>query len=130
MDGQRGFSLVEALIALVVLSLGLVGAAAMQLKALDSADEGYRRALASVAALDAQERLWATYRHTRQCAEIEVGRVESAWRRHWFQHPEAALAEAAWGSIQRDACDFQITIVHAAPGSAPLAFRFELPVKP
>ncbi len=55
MTTQRGFSLVEALIALLVLSLGLVGVAAMQLKALQSASLGYQRSVASVAAVDAQE---------------------------------------------------------------------------
>ena len=43
MTRQRGFSLVEALIALVVLSIGLIGVAAMQLKALQSANAGYQR---------------------------------------------------------------------------------------
>ena len=59
MNSQRGFSLLEALIALVVLSIGLIGVAAMQLKALQSANAGYQRSVASVAAVDAQERLWA-----------------------------------------------------------------------
>jgi prepilin-type N-terminal cleavage/methylation domain-containing protein len=68
-NSQRGFSLLEALIALVVLSIGLIGVAAMQLKALQSANAGYQRSVASVAAVDAQERLWA------QLATLETGQT-------------------------------------------------------
>lgn len=40
MKHQQGFSLIEVLIALVVLAFGLMGVAAMQIKALQSATEG------------------------------------------------------------------------------------------
>lgn len=56
---SRGFSLIEALIALLVLSIGMLGAAAMQLNALQSAHIAYQRSIATLAAQDAQERLWA-----------------------------------------------------------------------
>ena len=39
MKHQQGFSLIEVLIALVVLAFGLMGVAAMQIKALQSATE-------------------------------------------------------------------------------------------
>lgn len=38
---QNGFSLIEALIALVILAFGLIGVAAMQITALQSASAGY-----------------------------------------------------------------------------------------
>lgn len=85
---QRGFSLIEALIALVVLSVGLLGVAAMQLKALQSAHDGYQRSLASVAAVDAQERLWAelaTLDPGQSCENIDSSAVQTKWRAHWFQ---------------------------------------------
>lgn len=85
MTSQRGFSLVEALIALLVLSLGLVGVAAMQLKALQSASLGYQRSVASVAAADAQERLWATLEPGQGCDAIDVGAVQTDWRDQWFE---------------------------------------------
>lgn len=88
MISQRGFSLVEALIALLVLSLGLVGVAAMQLKALQSATQGYQRSVASVSAVDAQERLWAQLAvldSGQTCEDINVDAVEEAWANHWFQ---------------------------------------------
>src|SRR5690554_8195605 len=56
----KGFTLLEALIALLVLSIGMLGVAAMQLKALQGAHAAYQRSIASLAAQDAQERLWAS----------------------------------------------------------------------
>ncbi|PAU74335.1 type IV pilus modification protein PilV [Halomonas salipaludis] len=56
---QAGFTLIEALVALLVLSIGMLGVAVMQLKALQGAHAAYQRSLASLAAQDAQERLWA-----------------------------------------------------------------------
>lgn len=56
---QVGFTLIEALVALLVLSIGLLGVAAMQLEALQGAHAAYQRSIASLAAQDAQERLWA-----------------------------------------------------------------------
>jgi|SRR5690554_2127067 len=55
----KGFTLLEALIALLVLSIGMLGVAAMQLKSLQGAHAAYQRSIASLAAQDAQERLWA-----------------------------------------------------------------------
>lgn len=57
--GEQGFTLIEALIALLVLSIGLLGVAAMQLKSLQGAHAAYQRSIATLAAQDAQERLWA-----------------------------------------------------------------------
>lgn len=58
-ESSAGFTLIEALVALLVLSIGLLGVAAMQLEALQGAHAGYQRSIASLAAQDAQERLWA-----------------------------------------------------------------------
>ncbi|GHE22608.1 type IV pilus modification protein PilV [Halomonas urumqiensis] len=55
---SKGFTLLEALIAVLVLSLGLLGVAAMQLKAMQSAHVSYQRSVATLAAQDAVERLW------------------------------------------------------------------------
>ncbi len=56
---KNGFTLIEALVALVVLSIALLGIAAMQLQALKSSGEAYQRSLASLIAVDVQERVWA-----------------------------------------------------------------------
>ncbi|MBL1269238.1 type IV pilus modification protein PilV [Vreelandella neptunia] len=92
MSSQRGFSLIEALIALLVLSIGLIGVAAMQLKALQSANAGYQRSVASVAAVDAQERLWAqlaTLNPGETCEDIDASVVQAEWKDYWFQSSNA-----------------------------------------
>lgn len=64
---QSGFTLIEALVALVVLAVGLLGLATMQIKALQGAHVAYQRTLATMAAQDMVERLW-----------IEVGKNVSS----------------------------------------------------
>lgn len=53
-----GFTLVEALVALVVLAIGVLGLASMQIKALQGAHVAYQRSIATMAAQDMVERLW------------------------------------------------------------------------
>ncbi len=53
-----GFTLVEALVALVVLAVGVLGLASMQLKAMQGAHVSYQRSVATMAAQDIVERLW------------------------------------------------------------------------
>lgn len=119
---QRGFSLIEALIALVVLSMGLMGVAAMQLKALQSATAGYQRSVATLAAVDAQERLWAALA-TQNCSNInpqaalpsEDESIEKQWK-GWWKDDNASnpLRNVDWDASgivsQSDSCDFTITI--------------------
>ncbi|CAM3651809.1 type IV pilus modification protein PilV [Halomonas sp. FME1] len=113
---QRGFSLIEALIALVILSVGLIGVAAMQLKALHSATTGYQHSIANLAAVDAQERLWAQLASddVDGCASIDV---ETDWKAHWFGgnglNPLRVADESATG-IRRSGCEFTIVIALAS----------------
>ncbi|MBR9902569.1 MAG: type IV pilus modification protein PilV [Gammaproteobacteria bacterium] len=109
---QRGFSLIEALIALVVLSIGLIGVAAMQLKALQSANTGYLRSVASVAAVDAQERLWAELVKdgVDSCADIAI---EIAWKAQWFTNSDSnplRNVNAQESKIESNGCEFTIEI--------------------
>ena len=55
---QDGFSLIEVLIALAVISIGLAGMAAMQLTTLQFVHSAHYRSMASTVALDFEERLW------------------------------------------------------------------------
>ncbi|MCG5534691.1 type IV pilus modification protein PilV [Ectothiorhodospira mobilis] len=82
---QRGFSLIEALVALLVLSVGLLGLAALQLSALKGAHSAYQRTLASIAARDAQERLWMAAAE----GPLQAAAVASAWRRQWSADADA-----------------------------------------
>jgi type IV pilus assembly protein PilV len=54
---QRGFSLLEVLVALVVLSIGLLGVATMQTLALTSGQGGYLRTQAVFQAYDIMDRM-------------------------------------------------------------------------
>lgn len=55
---EAGLSLIEVMIALVVLSIGLTGMAALHLNSLKNAHSSYYRSIASTMALDFEERLW------------------------------------------------------------------------
>ncbi|WP_240724632.1 type IV pilus modification protein PilV [Halomonas borealis] len=83
---SRGFTLIEALVALLVLSIGLLGIAAMQLKSLQGAHAAYQRSIASLAAQDAQERLWAGLAESGSLtcpAEGEVNGPAGTWHAQW-----------------------------------------------
>ncbi|HEY9816903.1 MAG TPA: type IV pilus modification protein PilV [Candidatus Obscuribacterales bacterium] len=54
----RGFTLIEALVALLVLSVGLLGLAMMQVKSMKNTHVAYQRSIATIAAQDIVERLW------------------------------------------------------------------------
>ena len=54
----KGFTLIEALAALLVLSIGLLGFASLQLQALRYAHSSYQRTLVNIQALDMAERMW------------------------------------------------------------------------
>lgn len=55
---QSGLTLIEVLIALVVLSIGLAGLASMHLSSVQYVHSSFYRSLASVIAIDYEERLW------------------------------------------------------------------------
>ena len=55
---SRGLTLLEVLIALIVLSVGLIGVAALTLKSIQNVHSSLYTSLASAAALDYEERLW------------------------------------------------------------------------
>lgn len=56
--GQKGFTLIEVLIAVFVLSIGLLGLAMLQMQALRSSLFSYQTSVANMIAKDAKERLW------------------------------------------------------------------------
>lgn len=56
-SGEKGFTLIEVLISLVILSIGLLGMASMQLNSLQTSREAYLRSQASILAYDVFERM-------------------------------------------------------------------------
>lgn len=59
MNRQRGVGMVEILVALLVLSIGVLGYAGLQLRALNSTDEAYLRSQATAIGQDVVERIMA-----------------------------------------------------------------------
>lgn len=124
---QHGFTLIEALVAVLILSIGLLGAAAMQLKALQSAHLGYQRAVASLAAQDAVERLWSKFDPERgECAEL--GGEQGDWEAAWLEFlPELRGTLETSGAE----CTFRIALVWAdsrlEEGETHFSYRVSLP---
>ena len=53
-----GFTLIEVMVALLILSVGLLGLAGLQLHALQHTHSSYQRTLVNIQALDIAERMW------------------------------------------------------------------------
>ncbi|XGA78676.1 prepilin-type N-terminal cleavage/methylation domain-containing protein [Halomonas sp. CH40] len=130
---QSGFSLIEALVALVVLSIGLLGAAALQINALHSAVSGYQNALVSVAAMDAQQRIWKLRAAADDC-EIDPTDEKESWKTQWFsdavENPLRNISDTDTDiTLEEGDCQFKIQIVLPAEGDQnpePLIYTFEV----
>ncbi|HET6564089.1 MAG TPA: type IV pilus modification protein PilV [Xanthomonadales bacterium] len=57
-SGNAGFTLIEVMIALAVLTIGLTGLAVMQLSSMQFSHSSHYRSLASTVALNIEEQLW------------------------------------------------------------------------
>lgn len=128
LDRARGFTLIESLIALLILSFGLLGVAAMQLKGLQSAHLAYQASLASLAATDAQERLWAYLAdHERSCpGATALQGINAEWQAQWL---EGVLHDAGSSGItQRAPCEYEVLVELASRGDEAFndAFRYRL----
>ncbi|UYG03197.1 type IV pilus modification protein PilV [Halomonas sp. LR3S48] len=131
---QKGFTLIEALIAVLVLSVGLLGVAAMQLRALQSAHMGYQRAVVSLAAIDAQERAWASLSETKSCpGGSTLSTMGSDWLGEWFGSGKV-LANAGSSVASSPSCEYTVTIgwqeerYSDEENGVPFAYQFRLPV--
>lgn len=82
---QSGFTLIEVLVALLVLAIGLVGIASLHIAGLRNAHSSYYTSIASSAALDFEERLWLAMTDINEgCIDPDtVGNIiadlETAW---------------------------------------------------
>ena len=56
---QKGFTLIEILITMIVISVALLGIGMLQVKALQYSYASYQRSVATIQANDLVERLWA-----------------------------------------------------------------------
>ncbi|SDM11789.1 type IV pilus assembly protein PilV [Modicisalibacter muralis] len=133
----QGFSLIEALIALLVLSIGLLGVAGMQLKALQGAHMAYQRSLANVIAIDAQERLWSRLQPGQACPPVSD--VSDDWKKAWFSDGgdgretlpgggDSAIETGADGPCSyRVTVDWQETRKEGNEDISPFTYQFSLP---
>ena len=82
-----GFSLIEVLITLLILSLGLVGLAALQLTAVKNVHSSLLTTTATAAALDFEERAWIRLASLESgCVEVDAFRA--AFVADWTVAPE------------------------------------------
>lgn len=77
----RGFLMIEVLVTLLILAVGLLGAAALQARSLQYAYASSQRTIATIQANDLVERLWAS-----ACKlPAGLGAVEALWQADWAQ---------------------------------------------
>jgi type IV pilus assembly protein PilV len=81
--GCRGFTLVEVLVTVLLLSLGALGTALLQMHALQATHSAYHRSLASLFAADAAERVRK---------RVASGSSPDAWLEDWLHHRDCTLA--------------------------------------
>jgi len=99
-DGACGFTMIEVLIALLVLAIGLIGMASLQLTSVKTAHSSYLRSIASSIALDMEEQLWIEVANMNSdgCPNpaIVADRVQEIWSGRlgddtWATHEIATL---------------------------------------
>ncbi|HCU67341.1 MAG TPA: type IV pilus modification protein PilV [Rheinheimera sp.] len=79
---QGGFSLLEVLIAMLILAFGALGLAGLQMKTLQSSHSAYQRGLANIIAADTVERLWA---NAAAAAPLNVLQIQAQVQQRWQQ---------------------------------------------
>ncbi|MEC8916194.1 prepilin-type N-terminal cleavage/methylation domain-containing protein [Salinicola sp. MIT1003] len=131
----RGFSLIEVLVAVAVLGIGLLAVGGLQLKSLQGAQAGYQRTLASLAAQDAVERLWA--------AQLKAGaggsecpkgsEIAADWYDNWQSHLPGLLSgnavkqktKSSADSASGDSCDYTIEVRWESGGDS-VTYSYEV----
>lgn len=74
----RGVSLIEVLVAVAVLSIGMLGVAALQLRSIKTSDAAFQRNIANIQAQDLVERYWAGVCSMPNAAQRRA--IEDTWR--------------------------------------------------
>ena len=88
-EKSAGFSLLESMIALVVFSVALLGLAAMYTKTLSVSHSSYLRTLATIQAMDLEERIRANPRAADSDYAFDCGAPAAA-------DPQASVDVQAW----------------------------------
>lgn len=106
---QKGFTLVEVLVTLLVVSIGLLGVAKLQVLALKNSYATYQRSVASAQTQDLVERLWAG-----MCVLGDVNKrsaIVAEWRKEHENRPATKISMPDWsGSLVVDNYIYQVTV--------------------
>jgi type IV pilus assembly protein PilV len=102
-SGQRGVSLIEVLITLVVTAIGLLGAVALQARAYQTESESYQRAQAAVLLEDIASRMRANKGQAAAyvATDIGAGTVQSCTG----VTPDSARDLCEWANLLRGAAE-------------------------
>jgi type IV pilus modification protein PilV len=142
MKEQSGFSLVEVLVALVVVTVGLLGVEQLTLTALRESATALRRTRAVYLISDMMERIRANpdAEDAYDCATYAGGPTERGCAPSGAPARRCSASELAeddlarWQKLARDAlplagsgvCDANVTYLAAASSSDPARYRVEL----
>jgi len=99
-QSQTGSSLLEVLVAVVVLSIGLLGLAGLQMTSIKSSHSAYMRSQATLLAYDLADRARAT-RVLTQAGRLDDGSTDVE-RQTWNQRVTATLGADAVGRFRRE----------------------------
>ena len=126
---QSGFSLIEVMITMLVMAIGLLGLAALQLKSVQFSQASLQQSLAAMQATDMAERLWSNL-----CVLPDAAATAELIEQWQAEH---ALAMPQWkGQVTRhDAKNYTIQVswqdpkapANKAAARETLAHRVELP---
>lgn len=99
---QIGFSLIEVLVAMVVLSIGLVGLAALQGTALKNSYATFQRSLANLQIQEANERLWVIRCQLRNNPTDALNQARLEWQNEHLLNNNGLFMEDWVGDIVQD----------------------------
>lgn len=75
---QSGLSLIEVMVSIVIMSVGLLGVAGLQLKALKNTYASFQRSVATLQAQDLSDRLWASTCIFSNSAQLDL--IKGEWQ--------------------------------------------------
>ncbi|MDN3521490.1 type IV pilus modification protein PilV [Halomonas ramblicola] len=106
---EKGFTLLEVLVAVLVLAFGAITITALQFKSMKSSHVSYQRSMATVAGQDMIERLWVEMATNPPDCPSGAGLdgVVDSWHQQWEQFLPS-LDKA--GAVARTGCKYVITV--------------------
>ena len=113
-----GFTLLEVLVTLVIMSIGLLGLASLQLRSLQYTHASYQRTLASIYAKDMAERMWTNLKNP---TSVTAPTLPSGWT---MTVTRTAVTVPAYPNyISPDTYDITVTWTDERFGSSSSSFR-------